>query len=259
MIRKTSIGLLAAMLAAGAAGALSAQTAEELIEKNIQAKGGREKLKAVKTVRVTGKMVGQMGEFPVSMEMLPPAHKVRFDFVVQGMTGTSAYDGQGGWQVMPFLGKTDPEPMSAEDLKEAKEEADFLGPLFDYKDKGNQVELLGKGDLEGTPVYKLKLTEKSGDVSTIYLDAETYLELKEESSKTMRGQVVELERTFGDYKKVDGLTFPFTMETKSKGQQAAQTLSITKLELNVDVAASRFDMPKVQKKKEETAPPPKPN
>jgi len=164
MNRKTFACLL---LGALGAGALSAQTADELIEKNIQARGGREKLKSVQSARITGKMVmGQGMEAPFTEEKSRPSN-VRRDFTFQGMTGTMAYDGKNGWQVMPFMGKKDPEPMSADELKEIQDDADIDGPLVDYKTKGNQVEYLGKVDVEGSPAYKLKLTQKSGDVTTI--------------------------------------------------------------------------------------------
>jgi hypothetical protein len=259
IFRKTLAFLL---LTGFAAAALSAQTADEVVEKYIQAKGGRDKIKSVKTVRFTAKMtMGQGMEAPLVMELVPPEHKLRMEFTIQGMTGTQAYDGAKGWQVMPFLGKTDPEPMTGDDLKDAKENADLVeGPLFNYKDKGNKVEYLGKGDLEGTPVQKLKLTEKDGDVTTIYFDADSYLELKDETTRTIRGQATDLETTFGNYKQVEGLTMPFTIETKPKGAPASQVITIDKIEINTPISKDRFDMPKVAKKTEapKDAAPPKP-
>jgi hypothetical protein len=249
IVRKTFACLL---LTSFAAAALSAQTADELVEKHIQAKGGREKIKAVKSMRIVAKMtMGQGMEAPVVMELVPPSHKLRMEFTVQGMTGVQAYDGTNGWQVMPFMGKTEPEAMSADDLKEVKENADMVeGPLFDYKAKGNKVEYLGKGDLEGTPVQKLKLTNKAGDVTTIYLDADSGLELKEESTRTMRGQATDMEATFGNFKQVGGLTMPYTIENKAKGAPGSQVITVDKIEVNTDIAPGRFDMPKVEKKKE---------
>ncbi|HVR12054.1 MAG TPA: outer membrane lipoprotein-sorting protein, partial [Thermoanaerobaculia bacterium] len=187
IFRKT---LASVLLAGFAAAALSAQTADEVVEKHIQAKGGRDKIKSVKTLRLTAKMsMGQGMEAPVVMELVPPEHKLRMEFTIQGMTGIQGYDGTTGWQIMPFLGKTEPEQMTGDDLKEAKENADLVeGPLFNYKEKGNKVEYLGKGDLEGTPVQKVKLTEKDGDVTTIYFDADSYLELKNETTRSIRGQ-----------------------------------------------------------------------
>ncbi|HTQ79561.1 MAG TPA: hypothetical protein VMM92_06170 [Thermoanaerobaculia bacterium] len=256
MIRKTALGSIVGALALVSAVAVSAQTADEIIEKNIQAKGGREKLKAVQTLRMTGKMeVGPGVQAPVTIEMKRP-DKSRIEFIVQGMTGVQAVDGNSGWMVMPFMGKTEPEAMAADDLKDIKEQADFEGPLFDYKTKGNQVELLGKVDVEGTPAWKLKVTQKDGDITYFYLDADAYLEIRTEGKRTKRGQELDLETTSGDYKTVDGLVFPFSITVKPKGAPAGQTLTITKIEVNPSVDDSRFAMPKKAAEKKEGAPKP---
>ena len=240
MLRKCFAWAVVAVLAAAAA---PAQTAYEIIEKNIAAKGGREKIKGMQTVRMTGTMaMGQGMEAPFTMEIKRPS-KMRMEFTIQGMTGIQAYDGTTGWMVMPFMGKKEPERMSEDDLKNAKEQADFEGPLLDYKDKGHQVEYVGKVDVEGSPAHKLKLTEKSGDVSYIYLDADAFLEIKSESKRKVRGQELEFETSFGDYKEVGGMLFPHSLEIKAKGAPAAQTLTFTKIEVNPEVADSRFAMP----------------
>src|SRR5436305_4820309 len=252
MIRKTFACLLLAGLVSAAAGA---QTVDELIAKNEAARGGLDKLKAVKALRMTGKMeIGQGMEAPFTMEMARPK-KVRMEFTLQGMTGIQAFDGQGGWMVMPFMGKKDPEPIAGDDLKNMEDQADFDGPLVDYEEEGHQVELVGKQDLEGTPAYKLKVTKKNGDISYIYLDAEQYLELKVEGKTKMRGQEVEGETTLGNYKEVNGLIFPFSIQSKQKGAPAGAGMSMTidKIEVNPDVPSSRFEMPKVDKP---AAPPP---
>jgi hypothetical protein len=157
---------------------------------------------------------------------------------------------------MPFMGKKEPEAMSADDLKGMEDQADFEGPLFDYKTKGNQVELVGKENVEGTPAYKLKVTKKNGDISYIYLDADAYLEIKEEGKRKFRGQEVEFESTSGDYKTVDGLVFPFSLSTKPKGAPSGQTITVQKLEVNPGVEDVRFAMPKVEPKKEGAPKPP---
>jgi outer membrane lipoprotein-sorting protein len=241
MKRKTFAGLLLAGLMAVAA---QAQTADEIIAKNIEAKGGLDKLKAVQSIRITGKMmVGPGMEAPMVIEMARP-HKVRMEFTFQGMTGIQAYDGKGGWSVMPFMGKKEPEPMSADDLKQAEDQADIDGPLVDYKEKGNQVEYLGKDEIEGTPVHKLKVTKKNGDVQTLYLDADSYLEIKAEGKSKVRGQEIEGETTFGDYKEVGGLVMAHSIQSKMKGGQGpGQTITFEKIEVNPEIPASRFDMP----------------
>jgi outer membrane lipoprotein-sorting protein len=251
MIRKTFAWLLVAGLTGAA---IHAQTADEIIAKNIQARGGKDKLKAVQSERVTGKVVmGQGMEAPFTRELVRP-NKMRMEFTIQGMTGVQAYDGKSGWSVMPFMGKKDPEAMSADDLKQVADDADMDGPLVDYKDKGNQVELVGKADVEGTPAYKLKVTKKNGDVVNLYLDADSYLEIKAEGKTKVRGQEIEGETTFGDYKTVEGLTFPFSMEQKAKGMPGGMTISVTKVEINPKLEDSRFAMPAAEKK-ESPAPP----
>jgi outer membrane lipoprotein-sorting protein len=256
MKRKTFAGLLLAGLIAMAA---QAQTVDEIIAKNIEAKGGLDKLKAVQSMRISGKMmVGPGMEAPMVIEMARP-HKVRMEFTFQGMTGIQAYDGKGGWSVMPFMGKKEPEPMSADDLKQAEDQADIDGPLVDYKEKGNQVEYLGKDEVEGTPVHKLKITKKNGDVQTLYLDADSYLEIKAEGKSKVRGQEIEGETTFGDYKEVGGLVFAHSIQSKMKGAQGpGQTITFEKVEINPDIPASRFDMPakSAEPKPAETPKPP---
>jgi len=230
---------------------VSAQTADELIEKNIKAKGGADKLKSLQSVKLTGKMKMGPIEAPFTVVKKRPEN-FRLEFTVQGMTGIQAYDGSTGWMVMPFMGKKDPEQMSADMLKEFKEEADFDGPMVDYKAKGNKVEYLGKEDVQGTPAYKLKVTTKDGNESTVYLDAESYLEIKTESKRKIQGQEIESETTLGDYKDVGGgLLFPMSIESRAKGKEGSQSITIEKVELNpTTVDAAIFHMPEVKKAEE---------
>lgn len=259
MLRKSLLcAVLAALVAVGAwaQAAPASPTADELIEKNLQARGGREKMKAVNSLRMTGKsMLGPNMEAPFTIEKRRP-DQMRLEFTIQGMTGVQAFDGTTGWALMPFMGKTEAEPMSADDLKQTKDQADMDGPLMDYKEKGHQVELLGKADVEGTPAWKLKLTKKNGDVATVYLDADSFLEIKTEDKATVRGQEVESETTIGDYKEVNGVLFPFSIQSKMKGGgPGGMTITVEKLEVNPEVAASRFAMPAATKTEGAAKPP----
>ena len=218
-------------------------TVDEILAKNFEAKGGVEKLKALQSVRFTGKMaLGGGMEAPFTMTKKRP-EMMRLDFTIQGMTASQVYDGSGGWMVMPFLGKKDAEPMAGDMLKDAKEQADFDGPTWDYKAKGNTVELLGKADIEGTPAYKLRVVTKDGSDMVLYLDAETFLEVKAEAKRKVQGQEVEGETSFGNYQEFNGLLFPMSLEMKQKGAPAGQTITIEKVELNPTVADDLFKMP----------------
>ncbi|HEY2324631.1 MAG TPA: hypothetical protein VGJ82_17355, partial [Thermoanaerobaculia bacterium] len=218
MIKKLFLALSATALLAAP---MFAQTADELVEKNIKAQGG-EKLKAMKSVRMTGSMKMGPIEAPFTISKARP-EKVKMEFTVQGMTGMQAYDGTTGWAVMPFMGKTDPEKLAGDQLDDIKENADFDGPMMDYKAKGNKVEYLGKVEVEGTPAYKLKVTRKNGNEENVYLDADNYLEIKSEGKRKIQGQESETETTIGNYKEVDGVLFATQIENHIKGREGAQT------------------------------------
>lgn len=238
------------LFVAGAALAMSlqAQSVDELIAKNIAAKGGAEKMKALKSMKATGKMtVGPM-EAPFTYIKKRPG-SMRIDFTVQGMTGSQAFDGSNGWSLMPFMGKNDPEKMSADEVKEFSEQADFDGPLVDYKAKGNKVELVGKEAVEGTQAYKLKLTMKNGNETIVYLDADSFLEIRQTSKRQMQGQDVETELAIGDYKDEGGFLMAHSMEQTLKSAQGTmkQTFVLDKVEVNSDVDDAIFKMPEVKK------------
>jgi outer membrane lipoprotein-sorting protein len=231
------------MGAAALAGTASAQTVDELIAKNVEARGGLEKLKAVQSLRATGTMTMGPGlQAPVTMEMKRPG-RLRREIVIQGNTAVQAYDGQNGWQISPF-GKKEPEPMTADDIKDMQEESDIDGPLVDYKAKGNTVELAGKEPVEGSEAYKLKVTLKNGDVRYLYLDAETFLEVKSEARRTIRGSEMEIETLLGDYKEVGGLMYPHSFQSTAKGRPEKQNVTVDKFELNPTLDDARFAMPK---------------
>ena len=222
---------------------LSAQTVDEIIAKNIQARGCAEKMKIDKSIKTTATLaMGPGMEAPGTLIQKRPM-MAHLEFTIQGLTAVQGYDGKTAWQIMPFMGKKDPELMSADEAKEMEETADLDGPLMDYKDKGNQVELLGKEKVEGTDAYKLKVTLKNGDIQTVYIDADSFLSIKEETKRTVRGTDHDVESSIGDYKEVDGIVFPFAVESGVKGGTEKQKITISKIELNVPVDDAIFKMP----------------
>lgn len=238
---KTRPFLLAILLFS--TGAVSAQTLDEIVARNNEARGGVAKIKAIQSARMTGTMtMGQGMEAAMVLEFKRPK-MIRQEFTVQGMTAVTAYDGKSGWQVMPFMGKKEPEPMSADDLKEMEDQSDVEGDLVDWKEKGSRVELLGKDKVEGTDAWKLRVTLKSGTVKTLWLDTDSYLEIRGESKRKIQGNEIEIATTLGEYKEVGGLTVPFSMQVRPKGGTGGQTISLKTVEFNVPVDAARFRMP----------------
>jgi outer membrane lipoprotein-sorting protein len=228
-------------------GVAAAQTVDEIVAANLEAKGGEEAWMAVESGRMTGTM--RMGggaagalDMPFVVEFKKP-NKIRLEFTMQGMTGIQAFDGEVGWTVMPFMGKTEPEEMAEDQVKQLKDQADFEGVLVNYKEKGYTVELVGKEEVDGTPAFKLKVTRADGDVDYLYLDQEYFVEFKTEATREVQGNEVTVETVLGDYKEVDGLLFAHSMEMSFGGGDAQQVITINSIELGVDLPDERFAMP----------------
>jgi hypothetical protein len=230
----------------------SAQTVDEVIAKNIQAHGGAEKMKSVRSLRTTSKF--SQGSFRADFRQENKrADKVREEFIIQGLAQVQAYDGKTGWQISPFGGRKDPELLSQDDLKSLVVDADIDGPLMDYKEKGHKAELVGHDSMEGTDCFKIKLSMKNGDVRYYYLDADSYLELKLEIQTTIRGALQESELYYGDYEQVNGIYYPFAVEQAQKGSASRAQISVQKIEQNVALEDAHFSMP--VSKPETKAPP----
>jgi hypothetical protein len=147
---------------------------------------------------------------------------VREEFTFGGLTGVTAFDGKNGWKIEPWAGKKDAEPLGEDETKGIVEDAEFDDPLFNYKERGNTVSLVGTDQIEGTDVYKLMVTLASnGDVRTYYLDAESCVPIKYEVKRTVRGAERWFEVELGDYKEVQGVLFPFSMAIGPKGSSSA--------------------------------------
>ncbi|HEV2948358.1 MAG TPA: hypothetical protein VGX70_13350 [Gemmataceae bacterium] len=222
--------------------ATRAQTVDEVIAKNTQAHGGMEKLKSVQTIRVAGKV--NFGSFRAAfVQENKRADRVREETIIQGLAQVQAYDGKTGWQINPFGGRKGAELLSADDLKSLAEDADIDGQLVDYKAKGHTAELIGHDSVEGTDCYKVRLALKDGTVRYYYLDTDSFLELKIETQRTIRGTVQETEMYFGDYEEVNGLYFSFAFEGGEKGDPNRAKFTLDKVEINVPLDDARFSMP----------------
>jgi hypothetical protein len=228
------------------AAAAAAQTAEELVAKNLQARGGVDKIKAINTLKMTGK--AYVGIDAALSQENKRADMIRQNFTVQGMTQIQAYDGKVGWQISPFGGRKDPELMGEDDYRDLLEEADIDGPLVDYQAKGNKVEYLGLDKVDGDDAYELKVTLKNGDIVYYYLDPDTYLEIKKKKQQFIRGSVRESEQDLGSYKQVAGVYYPFSIEAGSKDNPGDHArITFDKIEANVPLDDSYFKMPAAKK------------
>jgi Outer membrane lipoprotein-sorting protein len=229
----------AALFLAGTAGA---QTVDEIIAKTIQARGGLDKLKAVKTIRMTAK-INQGGFRATVLQENQRPNKVREEFIIQGMAEVEAYDGKTAWQVSPFEGRKDPNLVSADSAKHLVEDSDIDGQLVDYKNKDHRAELIGHDSVEGTDCYKIKLTMANGDARYYYIDTDSFLDLKVETERNIRGTVQYGETLLGDYEEVNGVYYPFAVDSGQKGSPLHTRLTVEKVEINVPLDGARFAMP----------------
>lgn len=223
-----------------------AQTAEELVSKNIQAKGGLDKIKAAKTRLTTGKIKGggrRRATDAAFKQINMRPDLVRQNLTLQGMTAVQAYDGSTGWQTQPFRGRKDPELMGEDTVRDLLLASDFDGPLVDYAEKGNKIEYLGHALVDGDDALRLRVTLKNGDIIYYYLDPDTYLEIREEIQQFVRGSVRERVMDVGSYKPVNGVMYPFSISEGPRNNPGAQVTTIQKIEVNVPVSDSEFALP----------------
>lgn len=230
-------------------------TLEEILAQNLEARGGQEAIDAIKTMRATGKMSMGPMEMPMQLEAREPG-QIRMEFTMQGMTAIQAYDGKQAWQIMPFMGKPDPEAMGPDEAKQIKDNGDIKGDLINWKAKGHKVSLVGKETLEGTEVWKLKIDKASGDTVYAFLDAEYFLEIAQQAKVKVQGQEMETSTTIGDYKEVAGVQMAHSVIVNAKTPmgEMKQAITIDKVEVNVDFPADHFSMPKVEPKPAADAP-----
>ena len=238
---------LAALLIGGVAFPASAQDAQSLIAKNLEARGGAAALGAIDSLSFTGRSIFP-GDFELTYKearaRLGGSPHIRYDFGVQGLDLVQAYDGHGGWKINPFQGRKDAERMSADEARQLADAALIAGPLLASRTDGSTVQYLGREDFDGTLAYKLKVTQKDGDEFVYWLDPDTYLEIKVDETRRIRGAQQTTETELGDYEKVAGVYFPMSAESWGEGHpNQRQRTIIASAAANGPVNADLFAEP----------------
>lgn len=237
--------LAGASILAFTAGSLSAQSVDDVIAKINEAAGGEKAQRAVKSQEMQVELIqtGNAMKIPIKIIQQRPAFTYT-EVAVMGMVIKDAYDGKTGWAINPYAGQMEPAPKNEEELKESEEQADIDGEFIDSKAKGFKIELMGKEDLEGEQAYKLKITNKHGDIKYRFFSADNYLPIKTVSKKKNKeGGETESETYFSDFKKLsNGLMFPHTMDIKVKGQ-TVQTMTVKSITFDKTYDASLFAPP----------------
>lgn len=218
-----------------------AQTVDAIVEKNLKARGGVEKLRSIEAMRLTGKLSAGGTEMPLTIVMKRP-NLMRQEMSFQGESIIQAFDGERAWAINPMMGTSTPQEIRGPQGDMMRDQADFDGALLDYKQKGHTVELEGEDTVDGKKAVRLKVTKKSGQVQRIWFNAETGLELKTASEVVQGDQTITVETRLSNYQDVSGIKVPFTMETLVNGMPQA-SIVIEKVDTAPAVDAQFFKMP----------------
>jgi hypothetical protein len=232
---------VAALLASATA---SAQTVDEIVARHVEARGGREALRAVHTLRMSGRVLAGPGREAIVRREIARPGRIRTEFVFQGTTGVYVWDGSAGWRISPLDGSLEPEPLSEEAAALSAEQADFEGPLVDWKAKGLSVELVGRAALPGGAAYELKVTTKSGAVRRVFVDVASGLVVQTESTRKVRGHEMTFEALYGDYRETGGVRFARSIEIGVRGRPRRLRIAVESVEINPALDDSRFKIPR---------------
>ncbi len=237
---RPSITILMAVVGlALAAPRASAQSVDEIVARNVAAKGGAEKIKAVQSVKQTSHIKIQGMSATMTTYFKRP-NLSRQEMNIAGAQIVAAFDGTTAWGINPMTGQTAPQALPAQSAEQVRKDADFDPPLLDYKTKGTKVEFVGTEPAGGGKSYlHLRVTDKLGTVTQVYLDSTTALEAKVVSA----GPTGPIETTLGDYRDVNGLKMPFAIKTTAGGVVAAD-VTVDAIQFNIDMPATLFAMPK---------------
>jgi hypothetical protein len=237
----TALVLLLSLVAPPAA---PTPTVDEIVAKHVAARGGSEALRALRTVRMTGRATAGPGREAIVRREIARPGRIRTEFVFQGTTGVYAWDGSRGWRVSPLEGQLDVRPLPADEAAATADQADLEGPLVGWRQKGHKVELVGSAALPGGPAHELKVTLKSGGVRRLFVDAASGQIVKMESTRRLRGHEETLETVFGDYRPTGGVSFARTIDIGVKDRPRRLHIVVENVETNVPLDDARFQMPR---------------
>ena len=216
---------------------------DALIVRNVAARGGADAWQAVDSLRLSGQMdLGQGMHVPYVIEQKRPG-KMCLEFVFDEETAIQCVDGETGWKLLPFRGRNKPEAMTEQEQRNMAASAAIDGPLFNSAARGYKVELLGTEVVAGRPALKLQVTLTGGAVRWLYIDEETGLDIKLESTRVIRGQDRLVETFYYDWQETDGLLIPRRQETQTEGDDESHFLTVDGVLSNPTIDDSRFAMP----------------
>jgi hypothetical protein len=232
--------VLAGMLVVST-GYTQAQTPDDIVNKHIAAIGGKDVISTIKS-QVMETELSVMGSTLTSKTTLLVGKGFKSEANFNGTDIVQCITPTGGWMVNPLQGMTDPQPLPEDQVKAAQSALYVGGELFNYKDKGNKIELAGNEQVEGVNTHKIKLTDKEGKESVYFIDMATNYLVKQEQTRNFNGQDVSVVTIFSNHKKTAiGFVIPYTTVSN---QGFEITINVNKVEFNQEIDPKIFEMPK---------------
>jgi outer membrane lipoprotein-sorting protein len=220
---------------------VAGKTVDDVLAAYVAARGGKDKLAAVQTVRMSGTLSGGgLNGFPLTIEKKRPTkyHRVLEDPEGRQVT---VFDGTTGWQK---AGPGEARQLPAPAVPRLHQAADIDGPLVDPKGKGYKAELLGKQKIDGGEAYVVKLTPDNGPAATYFIDTKTNLLTKSRETVPTSSGMKEAELSYTDYRPVNGVLWPFKQTSVAGERKVTQTSTWSKIEVNPALDDSLFVAPK---------------
>jgi outer membrane lipoprotein-sorting protein len=225
------------------AAASQTPTVDEIVDKYLEARGGADKLRAVNTVKMTGRIKQQAAEIPIVTWAKRP-NLMRRENTNDGQTFVLAFDGKTVWAINPLMSPAPRQITGPAAEMTMQDTDDFDSALLDYKQKGYTVELLDSNSVGGVATRHLRVKKKNGRVQDIYLSADTLLESKITMDIEQGGRKGQVATEFSNYKAVDGIMVPFRIRQSFNGQPVAEA-TYTEIQFNAPIDDGLFKMPKV--------------
>jgi outer membrane lipoprotein-sorting protein len=237
-MKTLKLGLLA-IVAMVSASSVTAQTADEIVSKHFEALGGKAKIAEIKTLH-TESNFEIAGQSAPSVTTIVNGKGFRNEVDFGGQKMIQVVTDKSGWMINPMTGQSTATPLSDEQFKLAKQQIFIGGPLYNYAEKGNKVELAGREDVNGVNTYKLKMTTADKAESFYYIDPTKYYIVKQSITAEVNGEKAETITLFSDYKKTDfGYVVPYKMEIQLP--QISLVSTVNKVEINKPVAETIFN------------------
>jgi hypothetical protein len=236
---------------------------DEILRRNATARGGVDEWNKVKTMVQIGR-IERAGEVPGAathptraarvtpdatqivgfrLELARP-NKMRYELTYQGTTAVQAFDGKEGFTVQPGPSGAVARPFSESQTRAVAEQLDLEGPLLGAATKGTVVKLEGTDTVRDRPAYKLSLKLKSGVTRHVWVDSETFLDVKIDGTRQIGDRAWPIETLFQDFRKVGSVQVPYQIETTVGGVHTMESVKLIKVVLNAPLEDTLFTLPR---------------